>query len=212
MTHPANRAVNRFSFSSVARFARVSFPALLALLCLAQAPFARADYDVLEAPELRLFYSAPAHSFIAPYAARCFANSLRFYAALFGYAPKEKVTIFLDDGVDYGNAGSGAARGPALMDVATSNFVYETGPSNERINFTMNHEVSPRRRTRQATGSGQVLAGRSFRARCSETNRAPGDDVYALALRCRAARPRAGTAKGSRSSWRPGWREGWDGP
>ena len=113
----------------------------LAALVLIASPSA-AQFKSLETRNLRLVYFGPTQSFIAPYTARCFERSLRFHSALFGYQPWEKVTVILDDTADFANAGVWCApRNSMLVHLAPNNFVYETGPSNERINFTMNHEM-----------------------------------------------------------------------
>ncbi|HET9950799.1 MAG TPA: hypothetical protein VFS09_03280 [Candidatus Eisenbacteria bacterium] len=190
MTKQANRALVRYQASFAARLARVSLLALLAALSFARAPSARADYAVLEAPEFRIIYSAPALSYLAPYAARCYANSMRFHGSLFGYAPHEKVTIYLADGVDYGNAGvAGAPRTTLSMDIAPSNFVYESGPSNERMNFTMNHEGVHVVAVDQATGSDKFFRS-LFHGKIKETNEHPETMVYSWLTLPRRAAPR----------------------
>ncbi len=115
----------------------------VAMLALATAPAAAADFRVLETPHLRLIYAHPAQDFIAEYTARCFENSLRFHCAIFDYAAREKVTVILDDESDFANAGVWCApRNFLSAHIAPANFVYETGPSNERMNFTLNHELA----------------------------------------------------------------------
>jgi hypothetical protein len=118
--------------------------ALLVFATLSLHPCAtRADERVLETRHLRLIYTHPAQDFIAEYTARCFENSLRFHSRIFDYPAREKVTLILDDQSDYANAGVWCApRNFLSMHLAPSNFVYETGPANERINFTLNHEVA----------------------------------------------------------------------
>jgi 2',3'-cyclic-nucleotide 2'-phosphodiesterase (5'-nucleotidase family) len=52
---------------------------VLALLFLiALTPAANAQLETLETENLRVIYIAPLHSYLAPYAARCFENSLAF--------------------------------------------------------------------------------------------------------------------------------------
>lgn len=115
---------------------------LAAALLLAVGTAARAQVDEIDADDLRLTYPSPVLSFIAPYTARCFENSMRFHKRLWGYTPSEPVNVMLDDFADYGNAGVWVnPRNSLLLHVAPTSFVYETGPSNERIHFTMNHEL-----------------------------------------------------------------------
>jgi len=117
--------------------------ALAALLLCALPSLARAQgYRVIETDDLRLHYPSPTLRYLAPYTARCFENSLRYHRRLWGYVPSEKVDVFLDDFGDYGNAGVWVSpRNSMIVHAAPTNFVYETGPSNERMSFTMNHEV-----------------------------------------------------------------------
>jgi hypothetical protein len=116
---------------------------LVALSWLGLAPRpATAELRSIETQHLRLIYQSPTLDFIAPYTARCFENSLRFHSKLWDYTPSEKVNVILEDLADYGNAGVWVnPRNSMVVDIAPLNFVYETGPANERINHTMNHEV-----------------------------------------------------------------------
>ena len=121
------------------RQAGITLAAALALL----AGPARSEFRVLETPHLRLIYQHPAQDFIVDHTARCFENSLRFHSRLFQYPPREKITVILDDQSDFANAGVWCApRNYLSAHLAPANFVYETGPSNERMNFTLNHEMA----------------------------------------------------------------------
>ncbi|HEX7078961.1 MAG TPA: hypothetical protein VF363_11105 [Candidatus Eisenbacteria bacterium] len=166
------------------------FVAALALLAALVPAAGRAELSDIETADLRLVYDAPALSFLAPYAARCFENSLRFHERLFGYRPSEKVNVILDDFGDYGNAGVWVnPRNSMVVHVAPVNFVYETGPSNERMNFTMNHEVVHVVALDQAAGSD-----RFFRAllggKVRETSRHPESMLYGYLTVPRRAAPR----------------------
>lgn len=115
---------------------------LVAALASSAGPV-RAEYRVLETPHLRLIYHHPSQDFIVDHTARCFENSLRFHSRTFQYPPREKVTVILDDQSDFSNAGVWCApRNFLSAHLAPANFVYETGPSNERMNFTLNHELA----------------------------------------------------------------------
>ena len=78
------------------------------LLLIATATSSNAQLETLETEHLRVIYIAPIHSYLAPYAAQCFENSLAFQKRLFDYEPDEKITVILTDFSDYGNAGAGA--------------------------------------------------------------------------------------------------------
>ena len=164
--------------------------ALSALLALAPVPAARAQMEVLEADDLRLTYPAPMLSFIAPYTARCFVNSMRFHRKLWGYTPSEPVNVMLDDFTDYGNAGVWVnPRNSMVLHIAPSSFVYETGPSNERINFTMNHEVVHVLALDGPGGADRMYRG-FFHGKVRETDDHPETILYGHLTLPRRAAPR----------------------
>jgi hypothetical protein len=119
--------------------------AVVALLALAFAipRVHAAQFDLIQTKDLRLAYYKPTLGFIAPYTTQCFENSLDFYRRTLPYQPTERVNLFLDDFSDYMNAGVwGSPHSGMMMHIAPSNDVFETGPSNERIFFAMNHEMA----------------------------------------------------------------------
>jgi hypothetical protein len=163
--------------------------ALLAMI-LGTSVTARAETRVLETPHFRLFYHSPTLNYLAPYTARCFENSLQFHRALFAYTPWDKINVILGDPTDFGNAGvSVNPRNTLSMDVAPVNFVYETGPSNERVNFTMNHEAVHVVALDQAAGFDR-FARRFFGAKVRETNEHPETMIYSYLTVPRRAAPR----------------------
>jgi hypothetical protein len=101
-----------------------------------------AQFYCLETKDLNLVYFSKAHEYVVPHLARCFENSLRFHSSLFNYKPSEKVTILLQNFSDYGNAGAETVPHNFInLCISPVNFVFETVPSNERMNTTMNHEL-----------------------------------------------------------------------
>ena len=159
-----------------------------ALLLLPQ--ISQAELATIETQDLRLVYNRSTLSFLAPYASRCFENSMRFHQRLFHYTPTEKVNVILDDVSDFGNAGvSVNPRNSMLVHIAPVNFVYETGPSNERINFTMNHEVVHVVALDQAAGADKVFR-ELFRGKVRETNEHPESILYSFLCLPRRAAPR----------------------
>ena len=94
------------------------------------------------ADELRVVYLTESNEYILPHLSRCFLNSLGFYEALFGYTPSEEVTVLLQDFDDYGYAGATVMPVNYLtIGIEPFEYVYETSPTNERINWVMSHEL-----------------------------------------------------------------------
>lgn len=160
------------------------------LVALAAAFPARAEYRILETPHMRLIYHSPAQRFIASYTARCFENSFRFHAATFGWTPSEKITVILDDSADYGNAAAWASpKNGMLIHLAPANFVYETGPANERIHFAMNHELAHVVTLDGAAGVDAFMR-RLFRGKVRETSEHPETILYGYLTLPRRGAPR----------------------
>ncbi|MEO5988567.1 MAG: hypothetical protein ABIU54_00095 [Candidatus Eisenbacteria bacterium] len=166
-----------------------ALPLLAAVLGLRPSA-ALAEYRVLETEDMRLVYPAPVLSFIAPYTARCFENSMRFHRELWHWRPAQKVNVILDDYTDFGNAGVWAApRNSMNVHIAPSNSVYETGPANERMNFTMNHEVVHVLALDGQAGTDGLARG-LLRGRVRETSEHPETIVYGNLTLPRRGSPR----------------------
>jgi hypothetical protein len=169
--------------------ARRRIVAILVATCCLAAP-ARAAYRVIEARDLRMIYPGLPLQFIAPYTTQCFENSMRFHRALWGYDPRDPVTLVLDDTGDYSNAGvSAAPRTTMSLHIAPSNFVFETGPANERINFTMNHEVVHVVALDKAAGQDVFFRG-LFHGKVKDTSEHPETMLYDFLTVPRRAAPR----------------------
>jgi len=101
-----------------------------------------AQYSTVETAELRLLYRGMLDATLAPHTARCCQNSIAFYERVYRYTPSEKITVLLQDWYDYNNGSALVApRNTILVHIAPASMAYETLPSNERINHTMNHEM-----------------------------------------------------------------------
>jgi len=165
--------------------------ASLLLLCwLAGVRPAGAQFQVIETNDLRLIYPSPTLRYIAPYTARCFENAMRFHRELWDYHPSERVNVILDDFGDYGNAGVWVnPRNSMSVHIAPTNFVYETGPSNERMNFTMNHEGVHVVALDKAAGSDRFYRG-LFHGKVRESAEHPESMIYQWLTLPRRAAPR----------------------
>ncbi len=95
----------------------------------------------LETDDLDLLYFDPPQTYLTPYVARSFLNSLEFQKRIFDWKPWEKTTVLLKDLSDYGNAAARASPNNAsILDVAPLNQSFETFSAGERIFTLMNHE------------------------------------------------------------------------
>jgi hypothetical protein len=112
-----------------------------ALLLLATPLFAQ--FRSFETKYLRLIYYDKNHRYLIPHLARCFENSFGFHRRLFDYTPAEKVIIFLNDFTDFGGAGANTIPWNYLtVGIEPFDYVYETAPANERMNWLMHHELA----------------------------------------------------------------------
>ncbi|MBS0411327.1 MAG: PD40 domain-containing protein, partial [Proteobacteria bacterium] len=99
------------------------------------------DLSRLETKDLRLLYFDPAETYLTPYIARSFLNSLAFQRKTFGWTPWDKTTVLLKDFGDYGNAAARASPNNAiLVDIAPLSQTFETFSAGERFFTLMNHE------------------------------------------------------------------------
>jgi hypothetical protein len=166
---------------------------LLAVLCLlgglcCHQP-ASAQLTSLETANLRLLFNEFTQTFLAAHVARCFENALAFYQGHFDYAPSEKVTLFLDDAMDYNNAAAWSSpRNTLWVQIAPTSRVYETAPSNERINHTLNHELAHIAMQDQAAGS-DVFWRRLFSGKVAQIPEHPETILYAYLTQPRRLSP-----------------------
>jgi hypothetical protein len=107
----------------------------------AQGAHEEIDLSRLETKDLRLLYFDPAETYLTPYIARSFLNSLAFQRKTFGWTPWDKTTVLLKDFGDYGNAAARASPNNAiLVDIAPLSQTFETFSAGERFFTLMNHE------------------------------------------------------------------------
>lgn len=108
--------------------------------------------------DLRMIYLDQKHSYLVPYTVRCFENSLSFHRKLFDYQPDEEVTVLLHDFNDYGSGGTNTIPWNYLsIGIEPYDYVYETSPTNERMNWVMNHELVHLLGTDKANGSDRFF-------------------------------------------------------
>jgi hypothetical protein len=86
---------------------------------------------------LRVIYFDVTESYLVPHATRTALNSLAFQKKLFGFDPREDVTVLLLDLSDSGNAGASSVPGDLVsVQIAPLGFSFETLAANERMNLT----------------------------------------------------------------------------
>ena len=99
------------------------------------------QFRVLETANLRLVY-LPNQRYVVQHLARCFENAFSFHEKLYSYAPGEKVTLVMHDQDDYGSGGTSTIPWDYVsICMEPFDYVYETRPANERMQWLMNHEL-----------------------------------------------------------------------
>jgi len=150
----------------------------------------RAQLSALETEHLRLIYFETITSYLAPHAARCFENSFKFHRRLWNYETDEKITVFMVDFTDYGNAGAkNVPENMIIVDIAPFSYAYETIPANERINTIMNHELVHIAAMDRAAGRDNFFR-QVFRGKVSPTTEHPLTIVYDYLATPRRSAPR----------------------
>jgi hypothetical protein len=159
---------------------------LLASLCC----FLPAQLKSEETEDLRLVYYDPSHAYLTEHIERCFVNALRFHTRLFDFQPSEKVTIFVEDFGDFGHGG--AISFPTNMikvGIEPFNYVFETMPANERMNWIMNHEMAHIAACDGAAGS-DLFFRRLFRGKVAPAREEPVSMFYSFLANPRSYSPR----------------------
>lgn len=99
--------------------------------------------STLETKDLTLLYIDPVQTYLTPYLARAYENSLAFHERNLHWKPWEPTTILLKDFADYGNAAAlGSPSNMVLLDVAPLSLSMETFSPGERFFTLMNHELT----------------------------------------------------------------------
>ncbi|MEP7130200.1 MAG: hypothetical protein ABI770_03635 [Sphingomicrobium sp.] len=99
--------------------------------------------STLETNNLSLLYIDPVQTYLTPYLARAFENSLAFHEKKLHWKPWDRTTILLKDFSDYGNAAAlGSPSNMVLLDVAPLSLSMEAFSPGERFFTLMNHEMT----------------------------------------------------------------------
>lgn len=92
--------------------------------------------------QLNLIYYDKAHEYLSYHLTRAFENSLAFHRQLFDYTPTEPVVILMQDFGDFGHGGTSTVPWNYIsIGIEPFDYVYDTMPANERMNWLMHHEL-----------------------------------------------------------------------
>ncbi len=125
-----------------------------------------------------------------PHVTRTALNSLAFQKKLFGFDPKDDVTVLLLDLSDSGNAGASSVPANLVsVQIAPLGFSFETLAANERMNTIMNHELVHVATMDQAAGSDRMFR-RLFGGKVLPVAEQPESILYFYLTSPRVAAPR----------------------
>jgi hypothetical protein len=119
------------------------WPLMLCVL-LAGGSWARAQPRLYtqETKQFRIIYYSPQHEYLAPLLIRSMENASQFYREKFGYEPRGKITILIQDFDDSGFGGAGTVPVNFIqIGIEPFNQVFETLPSAERMGLMSKHEL-----------------------------------------------------------------------
>jgi hypothetical protein len=145
---------------------------------------------MIRTKNLRLVYYSEQHAYVVRYLSRCFENTFGFQRRLFGYEPSGPVTIQFQDFDDYGYAGTTTIPFNFItLGIEPFEYVYDTCPTNERMNWVTSHELVHVIASDQATGSDRFFR-RLFFGKVSPTDEDPVSMVYSYLTNPRRYAPR----------------------
>ncbi len=119
-----------------------AFIAVILVLVVPLSAHSQLKFKQIETDHMRLIYYDEEHEYVIPHLVRCFENSITFHIEMFDWEPSEKVTVILRDLNDHGYAGATSLPvNYLLIGIEPYEQVYETSPTNERLNWVMSHEL-----------------------------------------------------------------------
>ncbi len=117
---------------------------LLSCAALVATGPARAGIDLwqYQTEHLRAITYTEAHQPLVPHLVRSFENSLDFHRGLFAWTPSEPIVVLMQDFGDFGHGGTSTVPWNYIsIGIEPFDYVYETMPANERLNWLMHHEL-----------------------------------------------------------------------
>lgn len=151
-------------FTATAGFITRSIPILIAAAAICFVPGRASSesedekpyqlkYRTYETEDLKVFYFYKEQEYVIEHISRCFENAFRYHQKFFDYTPSGPVTVYFNDDDDYGYAGTTVIPNNWItLGIEPFEYVYDTCPTNERMNWVMNHELVHVTASDQATG------------------------------------------------------------
>jgi hypothetical protein len=169
-------------------------PVLAALFLQARPALSAAEirvrYRTIQTKHLRLAYYDERHEYVVRHLARCYENSMAFHRRIFRYEPSGPVTIHFQDFDDYGYAGTTTIPFNYLtLGIEPFEYIYDTCPTNERMNWVTNHELAHVVASDQAT-RGDRRYRALFMGKVSPTDDDPVSILYSYLTNPRRYAPR----------------------
>jgi hypothetical protein len=165
-------------------------PALIALSPRTAAGGLNVHYRQIQTKYLRLAYYDEQHEYVVRHLARCYENSMAFHRRMFRYEPSGPVTIHFQDFDDYGYAGTTTIPFNYItLGIEPFEYVYDTCPTNERMNWVTNHELVHVVASDQATG-GDRRYRTLFMGKVMPTDEDPVSILYSYLTNPRRYAPR----------------------
>lgn len=131
-----------------------------------------------EIPNARLVFLDKNTSYLVPHTIRSFENALRFHRQFWQYAPSGVTNILFNDFSDVGNGGTMVLPWNFLsIGVSPFDYTFSVVPTNERMQWLMNHELTHQVMCDQASRSDQAFRS-IFGGKVVVDNRDPLSMVY----------------------------------
>lgn len=147
-------------------------------------------YRTYETKNLRIFYGFEEQKYLLRHIGACFENSFAYHMRFFDYTPSEAVTIYFNDNDDFGYAGTTTIPNNWItLGIEPFEYVYDTCPTNERMNWVMNHELVHVVASDQATGTDKFFRTIFF-GKVSPTAENPESIFYSYLTNPRRYAPR----------------------
>ena len=161
-----------------------------AVLWLAAASASAQSLESRQTRDLNLIFYDKNHEYLTYHLVRSFENSLNFHKRLFNYTPSEPVVMLMQDFGDYGHGGTSTVPWNYIsIGIEPFDYVYDTMPANERINWLMHHELVHVVATDKAAGS-DLKFRRLFRGKVAPIQENPLSMFYSYLTSPRWYSPR----------------------